>query len=401
MRMIPSRTRIQKSSRRQTAVAFLAIAILFFVLLLYYIRQPILQLSTTSTADSGRSSRSHRKSWQPVPSNYQPTIKSAPEPRASSALASSPVPGPGDEATSALTLGSKAKFLYMIQTESCLSDYLQEVVGDSSMCPQCDVLVLSYKTKCGTPPPSNVEYIYVKKKTSWGGGRNVLYETAMKREQVYLYFILMDDDIVLTDQLESERDSKGSPWRKFEEFLERIEPAAAAVDISNKHWLERAANGRKYFDCQSIINASTAEYVCVADFDAAFNAFHNKSVRHILPYTSKFDRRGMWNFCPIYINIKLELLYAGHLVLHNQIFGTNAKHRSYPKCWPNLQDLNSIADEVESDILEIRTKNSSLLSGWRRDGLQHEQRSPTVCIPPPPPKMPIVEFAYIDSTLAV
>ena len=57
----------------------------------------------------------------------------------------------------------------------------------------------------------------------------------------------MDDDIVLTDHLASERDFKGSPWRKFEEFLERVEPAAAAVDISDKHWLQCAANGRKYF----------------------------------------------------------------------------------------------------------------------------------------------------------
>ena len=32
--------------------------------------------------------------------------------------------------------------------------------------------------------------------TSLGGGRNVLYDEAMKKEQVYLYFIILDDDII-------------------------------------------------------------------------------------------------------------------------------------------------------------------------------------------------------------
>ena len=63
--------------------------------------------------------------------------------------------------------------------------------------------------------------------------------------------------------------------------------------------------------------------------------------------------------------------------------------------------MNSIVDEVANDLPEIRTRNSSLLNGWRKDGLKHEERSPTVCIPPPPPKMPIIEFAYIDGKLAV
>lgn len=368
-------------NRRPTVLAIVAL-ILFFVLSLllfgqFYVREPNWTLlSHISPA------RSQRKSWRPIQANYQLT-----EPVEASLQ-------------SRLMTQNTIKFLYMLQTESCLSDYLQEVISDPSVCP-CDVMVLSYRTKCMVPPPSNVEYISVKNKTSWGGGRNVLYEAAMKREQIYLYFILMDDDIVLTDHLASERDSKGSPWRKFEEFLARVEPAAAAVDISDKHWLQRAAKGRKYLNCQSVVNASSAEYLSVADYDAAFNAFHNKSIRHILPYTSKFDRRGMWNFSPIYLNIKIEVLYAGHSVLHNQIFGTNSRHRSYPKRWPSLRDLNSIVDEVVNNLPQIRGRNSSLLSGWRKDGLAHEQRSPTVCIPPPPPKMPIVEFAYVDGKLAV
>ena len=341
-------------SQRQTALVILAFMIILFVLSSVLFRDLVLQPLP----------RALRKSCTQTVMKYQPS-----------------------------------KFLYMLQTESCLSDYLQEVIGEQSDCPcKCDVLVLSYRAKCNIPPPSNIQYIYTENKTSWGGGRNVLYEAAMKREQVYLYFIAIDDDIVLTDRFESEKYSNCSPWRNFEEFLERVEPAAAAVDFSNKHWLQRAANGRKFFNCQSIINVSS-EYVSVARYDAAFNAFHNKSIRHILPYPSSFDLRGMWNFSPIYVNIKLELLYAGHSVLHTQIFATNSKHRPYPKQWPSLQDINRIADEVANDLPEIKTKNSCLLSGWRRNALGHEEKSPTVCIPPPFPKMPIIEYAYIDGNL--
>ena len=71
------------------------------------------------------------------------------------------------------------------------------------------------------PPPPNVKYIYTGTKISWGGGRNVLFEEAMKRNQEYLYFIIMDDDIAL--QEEGMKVTNGTPWRRFEEFLVRVE----------------------------------------------------------------------------------------------------------------------------------------------------------------------------------
>ena len=95
----------------------------------------------------------------------------------------------------------------MLQTESCLSEYLQEVIGDPSVCP-CDVSVLSYRTKCDKPPPPNVRYIFTGMKTSWGEGRNVFYEEAMKRKQECLYFI-MDDDITIDREA---NESRGNPW---------------------------------------------------------------------------------------------------------------------------------------------------------------------------------------------
>ena len=285
------------------------------------------------------------------------------------------------------------RFLYMLQTESCLPAYLQEVIGDPSICP-CDVSVLSFKTKCGTPPPLNVKYIFTGTRTSWGGGRNVLYEDAMtKREQIYLYYILMDDDIIIEPQ---NNESTSNPWRRFEEFLERVEPAAAALDIGNRTWLRRAARGRRKQGCnQSISNSS--EYLSVARYDAAFNAFHNKTVRHILPYPTRLDRMS-WSFPPLYINIRIEVMYAGHSVLHNQIFAINPTHKPYPRHWPNPKELETVIEEVANDLPE-KHRNSSLLQGWRKHGMRNEQKSHTVCLPPPLPKMPIRQFAYLDGIL--
>ena len=296
-----------------------------------------------------------------------------------------------------VTPKEKAKFLYMLQTESCLSEYLQKVIGDPSVCP-CDVSVLSFKTKCNKPPPPNVKYIYTGTNTSWGGGRNVLYEEAMKRKQEYLYFIILDDDIILTEVPGNMSNGTPCTWRKFEEFLVRVEPAAAAVDIENNQWLKRAAKGRKNMKCYVDIDKSS-EYFSVARYDAAFNAFHNKTIRTILPYTSKFDQTS-WNFSPIYINIKIEIMYAGQSLLHNKIYATNTQHRPYPKHWASSQKLGSIIDEVAKDIPD-KYRDSILMKGWRKDGLKHEQWSPTLCIPPPPPKVPIMPFGYLDGELAV
>ena len=287
------------------------------------------------------------------------------------------------------TIDPQTRFLYMLQTESCLPADLQKVIGDPSICP-CDVSVLSYKTKCEQPHPPNVKYIFTGTNTTWGGGRNVLYKDAMtKREQIYLYYILMDDDIIIEPQ---NTESMSDPWRRFEEFLERVEPAAAALDINNKTWLRRAANGRQNLGCSQSINESS-EYLSVARYDAAFNAFHNKTIRHILPYPTRLDHMS-WTFPPLYINIRIELMYAGHSVLHNQIFATNPTHKPYPRHLPNTTEMETIVEEAAKDLPE-KYRNLSLLQGWRKLW-DHERKSPTIYLPPPPPKMPIRQFAYVD-----
>ncbi len=135
------------------------------------------------------------------------------------------------------------RFLYLVQTESCISDHHKSprVIGNASAC-QCDVLVLSYRKMCQVTPPAHVEYIF-NKSTTWNSGRNLLFETAWKRNETYLYYIFMDDDIDLQTKTEK------NPWRMHEDFLKRIEPALGAVDIKGQDWIKFVLNGRKLQSC--------------------------------------------------------------------------------------------------------------------------------------------------------
>ena len=123
-----------------------------------------------------------------------------------------------------------SRIMYLVQTESCLPKHLNSAngIGDTNTC-QCDVLVLSYKQQCNdAKPPEHVKYLF-NSSASWNVGRNLLLEVARKRDQNYLYYILMDNDITL----KVEGTKPQNPWRLFEKFLRELEPALAAIRIAN------------------------------------------------------------------------------------------------------------------------------------------------------------------------
>ena len=283
------------------------------------------------------------------------------------------------------------RFLYLIQTESCLPDQLKsvEVLGNALSC-QCDVLVLSYKQACrpNTASP-HLEYIY-NSSTTWATGRNLLYEIAMKRNEKYLYYIFMDDDIVL------KRTTKKNPWREFEDFLKRIEPAVAAVDADSHPCLPDVYTARKNQGC---VLKEPAEYLPAVRFDAAFNAFHYRAVEYILPYSGRFDATTWW-YNQLYVAVKCEIIFRGQAVLHNTLHAINQLHRPYPR-------KDTIASNVLAAINEIEAKlpkeywNTTLLLEWKRDGLKHERISSTMCLPPPPPHMPIKPYAHFRNKVRV
>ena len=102
-------------------------------------------------------------------------------------------------------------------------------------------MVLSYKQICSVTPSPHIEYIF-SSSTTWTTGRNLLFEVARRRGEKYLYYIFMDDDIVL--RFKTELNNLNS-WREFENFLKRIEPAVGAVDIYNQEFIHLAYTARK------------------------------------------------------------------------------------------------------------------------------------------------------------
>ena len=62
-----------------------------------------------------------------------------------------------------LPVVTTTKLLYLVQTDSCLSNHLLsvETIGNAKSC-HCDVLVLSFKQECSENPPEHVKYIYLR-----------------------------------------------------------------------------------------------------------------------------------------------------------------------------------------------------------------------------------------------
>jgi hypothetical protein len=295
--------------------------------------------------------------------------------------------------------GSKGKILsrimYMVQTENCLPKHLNlaDGIGDTSTC-QCDVLVLSYKQQCNDTPPEHVEYLF-NSSASWNVGRNLLLEVARKRSQNYLYYTFTDDDITL----KVEGTKPQNPWRLFENFLREIEPALAAIRLTNT-WISdfRAMNNSRYKRGCSL-NFGGVDNVPTPFYDPAINAFHYEAVEHILPYTTRYDNTSWW-WSGFYAGIRSELKFPGQVVAPTKLLGVNDKHRPYPrKGLKNDKNWRSIVDAAVADFPE-QYRNVMLYEEWRKHGpIGHFLKSSSLCLPPSRPHMMIKPFAYLEQDI--
>ena len=281
--------------------------------------------------------------------------------------------------TSLLPSSSSTWILYLLQTEECLPSHLKSVFVNSSACP-CDVVVLSYKKVCTDTSLSNVKYLF-NRSTTWTTGRNLLFYSNMyHRSKRYLYYILMDDDIHLqwTEKLAKEFRSK-DPWRSFEEFLYRVQPAVAALRVNNQTVFgpERCLVGKEY--------SPTVWY------DAAFNAFHYKAVEHLLPYSDHFDNISWW-YSQLYNIVWSEIVFRGQVVMNREIIAVNKVHHSYPRKRMFDSALAMILKDIRERIPE-NCQNASLIQEWERNNISHAQMgSSTYCLPPPLPNYTVTAY---------
>ena len=270
--------------------------------------------------------------------------------------------------------------LYLLQTEECLPRHLKSVLGNSSACP-CDVVVLSYKKVCTDTSLSNVKYLF-NSSTTWTTGRNLLfYINIYRRSERYLYYILMDDDVHLqwTEKLGKEFRFK-DPWRSFEEFLYRVQPAVAALNINEQKRFgpEKCTVGREY--------SPTVWY------DSAFNAFHHKAVEHLLPYSYHLDDVN-WHISQLYNIIWSEIVFRGQVVMNRELIASNHKHRPYPRNGTNLLSVLPMVLKDVKERIPRNCRNASLIQEWERKKISHGKiESSTYCLPPPLPKHTVTPY---------
>jgi len=216
-------------------------------------------------------------------------------------------------------------FIYLVQTEQCLPQQWASSarIGDSKTC-NCDVIVLSYKEECQDEKPAHISYVFAKEST-WTTGRNLLYFVAIERIRHYHYYILLDDDADLEfNSFSSQQIKRLTPLRAFEQWLLEDEPAVGVANYKNE---AKALLERKRLICG--VNESTL-VVPVVWFDALFNAFHHKAIKHILPFPTQYDKESWW-ISQLHVICSAELTFRGQVLEYVPISSYNPKHRPYPR----------------------------------------------------------------------
>ena len=278
---------------------------------------------------------------------------------------------------------AERKFVYMMNTEQCLPDHLasSEAIGNATAC-DCEVIVLSYKRPCNDTSLRHVEYLY-DPSPSVGSGRNMLYEAAMARDQRFLYYIIMDDDV----QLEAKDKLKiPNPWRAFERSLLLYEPAVAGSTWTTNGkrgddclWcLKTIFSDKKHLGCKF---SSSSDFIPVVHFDAAFSAFHRRAAAHILPYVTTFENISVI-FRQKIVVMKAEIMFRGSVVAHTSVTALNTKHReTVPKGQPSPSQMLTLLEVAEKGLPE-EYKRSSVAREWREHGINHTHMSSTLCLKP-------------------
>lgn len=286
------------------------------------------------------------------------------------------------------------RFLYVIQTESCLPRRFLRPDQLGSEGDSFDLLVLSWKQRCSSEDEyHNVKYIYTMHNTTWSTGRNLIFSNILRQGvHKYLYYIFMDDDVILyhTEPYQvyhkqypglNERLSRDvvrkylrhregrlhrgdNPYREFEKFLLEFQPA---VGLLNFCFERRGFCMSQYIPdvweafCSSK-GTAPFPYVSYTNFDGAFNAFHRDAITHLLPYHVTYEHVN-WQESQKYLILEADIKFQGQVLYNLLITGHGILHRPYPRKihWHNnwrkvMQDLRKTIDEKYQNETEVFSK---------------------------------------------
>ena len=253
------------------------------------------------------------------------------------------------------TVVAPTRFIYLTQTENCIPTYLKspKVIGDSEAC-QCDVIILSYKTKCVDTSLPHVQYIFNSSKT-WTTGRNLLYETAKERKEKYIHYIFMDDDVRL---IPVDKRSTQNPFRMYEKSLKTFQPAVVIILDDS----ERCTFPKKIISERS--NCEVTGYLQIYRIDGLFIAYHYQVIDFILPYEPKYDSVSWW-YSQEYTNVVLNIRLNGQVVTDPRFITPNPKHRSYVQKYPGQDAFNQFVADIRSEEPEkYRNSVEPILQQW-------------------------------------
>ena len=260
---------------------------------------------------------------------------------------------------------NEKQFVYLVETEQCIPEkYVKkETLGDSVEC-MCDVIVFSFKHKClNYTALSHVEYIEPQAST-WAGGRNILYNAAISRNKKYLYYIFMDDDVLLyyNSKYAPIEMQSISPWRAFERFLIGHEPVVGATNYQFHHDSEAIIQSfhkicsphmnpnENLPSNRTSLGTELPLYLTVFTFDGMLNAYHRDAVLDLLPYTLSYDYQN-WNFAQLFQFAKVELMYRGQAVMFTPVNAENPLHREYPNDVAGVGEMwGKVIRDIAQDI---------------------------------------------------
>ncbi|CAH1795303.1 unnamed protein product [Owenia fusiformis] len=255
-----------------------------------------------------------------------------------------------------LTTGKKdytKNFLYIVNSDQCIRDYFvqTDMFGDPE---NLDVLVLSYNTPCEDLKLNHVKYVFGPN-TTWASGRNVAWTYAQKHLGKYLYYVFLDEDIVLKPTLprilSKDALNKVNPnisiLRQFENFLLDTRPAVGAplrsvfdpLGISD---FDECCPGEDNHDKQW----NLTERIPMIRFDECFAAFHNKAIGYIMPIDVQYDAISWWG-AGRYLHMKSYYYFHRQLARYTPMTVHNPQHKAYPQgIIPYVDIINNIRFKV-------------------------------------------------------
>ncbi len=215
------------------------------------------------------------------------------------------------------------RFVYLTQSKSAqLPESYADLESEDS-----DLIQVTW----GTEVPG---CIFLPKST-WTQGRNRLLAEARSADRPdYLYYIFLDDDLIL----------RRGGWREFEALLLEYEPAVGTPYCLQCFWMLELPD----LDVQR----------CV-DFDAMCNAYHREVVQAgiALPYYEALDKES-WFYSQWFATEFSLLLYPGHVLQFNKVHVDNTYHGDYQRGGDNI--LESVRKWFYGEVVRCWTYD------WRR-----------------------------------